>query len=112
MKRLVIGAIILAIASPAIAQRTTSVRGYFKKDGTYVAPHYRTAPNRSIYDNYSTRPNVNPFTGKIGTVDPNATPSYSTPRYSAPRSTYQQRTQPRSTFGVSDPYDFDGDSDD
>ena len=29
------------------------VNGYWKQNGTYVEPYYRTAPNDSIYDNYS-----------------------------------------------------------
>jgi len=49
----------------------THVRGYTRRDGTYVQPHKRTAPNSSRRDNYSTRGNVNPYTGKPGTVDPN-----------------------------------------
>lgn len=48
----------------------TSVRGYTRKDGTYVQPHKQTAPNSSKLDNYSTKGNVNPYTGKEGTVDP------------------------------------------
>jgi hypothetical protein len=48
----------------------TSVRGYTRKDGTYVQPHMRTAPNSSKLDNYSTKGNVNPYTGKEGTQDP------------------------------------------
>ena len=47
-----------------------SVRGHTRKDGTYVKPHMRTAPNSSKQDNYSTKGNVNPYTGKEGTVDP------------------------------------------
>jgi hypothetical protein len=43
------------------------VHGYVKKDGTYVAPHDRTAPNNMRNDNWSTRGNVNPETGKAGT---------------------------------------------
>lgn len=43
------------------------VRGYYRKDGRYVAPHERTAPNKTKNDNYSTRGNVNPYTGKSGT---------------------------------------------
>jgi hypothetical protein len=43
------------------------VHGYVKKDGTYVAPHDRTAPNNTRNDNWSTRGNVNPETGKAGT---------------------------------------------
>lgn len=43
------------------------VNGYTKKDGTYVAPHYRSAPNGTKADNWSTKGNVNPYTGKEGT---------------------------------------------
>lgn len=43
------------------------VNGYYRRDGTYVQPHYRTALNRTRNDNYSTRGNVNPYTGERGT---------------------------------------------
>lgn len=46
------------------------VQGYTRKDGKYVAPHYQTNPNRTQYDNYSTRGNVNPHTGAVGTKTP------------------------------------------
>lgn len=48
----------------------TWVRGYTRKDGTYVQPHYRSDRNNSPYDNYSTKGNINPYTGKKGTKDP------------------------------------------
>ena len=42
--------------------------GYVRRDtGTYVAPHRATNPNRTRLDNYSTRPNYNPYKGKTGT---------------------------------------------
>jgi len=43
-----------------------SVKGYFKSNGTYVAPHYRTKANSQTYDNWSSKGNTNPFTGKKG----------------------------------------------
>lgn len=46
------------------------VKGYTKKNGTYVAPHYKSTPNKSKFDNYSTKGNINPYTGKKGTVNP------------------------------------------
>jgi hypothetical protein len=46
-----------------------SVSGYHKKDGTYVQPHHATNPNDSKRDNYSSKPNVNTYTGKSGTKD-------------------------------------------
>lgn len=46
------------------------VKGYFKKDGTYVKGHYKTMPNNNMYDNFSTKGNVNPYTGELGTIIP------------------------------------------
>jgi hypothetical protein len=46
------------------------VRGYMRSDGIYVQPHYQSAPNGTRTDNFSTRGNVNPYTGKAGTQDP------------------------------------------
>lgn len=51
-----------------------SVRGYYRKDGTYVRPHMRSSPDSNFYNNWSTAGNVNPYTGRIGTK---TTPSYS-----------------------------------
>lgn len=47
------------------------VNGYSRKNGTHVAPHYRSAPNGTKRDNWSAKGNVNPHTGKPGTKDPN-----------------------------------------
>lgn len=49
---------------------SNSVRGYTKKDGTYVAPHQRTNPNGTQRDNWSSKPNYNPYTGKDGKKEP------------------------------------------
>lgn len=46
------------------------VNGYYRKDGTYVQPHYRSNPDGNILNNWSTQGNVNPYTGKTGTVNP------------------------------------------
>jgi hypothetical protein len=43
------------------------VRSYVKKNGTYVQPHHRTSPDRTQRNNYSTKGNLNPYTGKRGT---------------------------------------------
>lgn len=52
----------------SIAQaKDVYVKGYYRKDGTYVKPHYRSAPNHTKSDNWSSFGNVNPHTGKIGT---------------------------------------------
>ncbi len=41
-------------------------KGYVKKSGTYVQPHYKTTTNKTNHDNYSTKPNSNTYTGKSG----------------------------------------------
>jgi hypothetical protein len=46
------------------------VKGHYRSNGTYVKPHYRSAPNGNAFDNYSTKGNTNPYTGQRGTVDP------------------------------------------
>ena len=61
-------AVTLAAVAPALAQ--VHVGGYTRRDGTYVEPHYRSAPNSSTFDNYSTKGNVNPYTGQAGRTDP------------------------------------------
>ena len=61
----------LSLASvAAIAQQPVQRDGYIRKDGIYVAPSMATAPNAIKADNYSSKGNVNPYTGKAGTVDP------------------------------------------
>ena len=47
-----------------------AVRGHVTKKGTYAAPLRATNPNRTQRDNYSSKPNVNPYNGKQGTRDP------------------------------------------
>jgi hypothetical protein len=42
------------------------VKGYFKSNGTYVAPYYRTDPDGFKYNNWSTKGNYNPYSGKWG----------------------------------------------
>lgn len=41
-------------------------RGYTRTDGTYVRGHNKTSINGTNHDNFSTRGNVNSFTGSAG----------------------------------------------
>lgn len=50
-----------------IAQAQVKVRGYTRKDGTYVRPHVRSNPDGNFHNNWSTAGNRNPYTGKYGT---------------------------------------------
>ena len=58
-------AVLFGTVSSATAD--TYVHGYYRRNGTYVQPHYRSDANATKADNWSTRGNVNPYTGQIGT---------------------------------------------
>lgn len=44
-----------------------SISGYTRSNGTYVQPSHATNPDTTRNNNYSTKGNVNPYTGKFGT---------------------------------------------
>lgn len=71
-----------------VAAQTTYVPGYTKADGTYVQGHYKSSPNDTKLDNFGTKANTNPYTGKTGTVDPYKPQTLAplpAPTYSAPK---------------------------
>jgi hypothetical protein len=106
--------IALAVAAlPGAAMAQTYVHGYTTKNGTYVAPHYRSAPDGNPYNNWSTVGNVNPYTGQVGTKNPYssysnpyATPSYTPPSYTSTPCLYCSTTQSQtdSSDDSSSPY--------
>jgi hypothetical protein len=61
---------VAAVVLPTIASAQVYVNGYTTKNGTYVAPHYRSSPDGNPYNNWSTVGNVNPYTGQAGTRNP------------------------------------------
>lgn len=70
------------LPATAIAQ-TVYVRPHVRSDGTYVPGHHRTAPNSTKTDNWSSKPNTNPYNGRQGSIDP----------YKAPQMPQQRRSQ-------------------
>jgi len=48
MRKIAIFTVLIALATPALA-KSVFVQGYVRKDGTYVPPHVRTAPNNGTY---------------------------------------------------------------
>lgn len=61
--RLVFGLIFCLLACTTYGQQY--IEGYCRKDGTCVPGHFRSRPNDSALDNYSTAGNLNPNTGRI-----------------------------------------------
>ncbi len=78
MKAILILATAVSVSGAAAAQYSApvTVRGHTTREGVYVPPHVRTAPNDTRTDNWSSKPNVNPYTGKAGTADPYAPKPY------------------------------------
>lgn len=68
MKKLISLLVILMTISASVGQAYAGyVRGYYRKNGTYVQPYYRSNSNSLKSDNYSSWGNYNPYTGKKGT---------------------------------------------
>jgi hypothetical protein len=89
-------ALLLSAAAPVMAD--TYVNGYTRSNGTYVAPHMRSDPDGNPYNNWSTKGNVNPYTGQEGTKNPYSTgngngfgSSYSNPYSSSYSNPYSGR---------------------
>lgn len=61
---------LLMLVSNSAQSADSRVRGHVTKSGTYVPPHQRTMPDKSKANNYSSKGNTNPYTGKPGTVEP------------------------------------------
>lgn len=74
MKKIIVGltfVFLLFVSAGTAEAKTVSVKGYYKPSkGAYVMPSYRTSPNKTKLDNYSTKGNYNPYSGKTGTKNP------------------------------------------
>src|SRR6478735_11525203 len=77
-KRIFIALFVFLVFGATIqAQADVSVRGYYRKDGTYVRPHMRSDPDGNFNNNWSTKGNINPYTGEEGTkTSPSDSGSY------------------------------------
>ena len=74
------------------------VRGHFRSNGTYVQPHYRSAPDSQRWNNYSYPGNVNPYTGRRAPGSNN--PRYNYPSNPNPYDSYPRiNRQRRSAYG-------------
>lgn len=70
MKRIIALVLVVLFICPVVSAKIVSVKGGVSKTGVYKPPHFKTSPNKTKIDNWSTKGNVNPTTGKKGTVDP------------------------------------------
>ena len=72
MKRLFTIALswVLLLSAASVAFADQYIRGYSRRDGTYVQPHWRSEPDSNPYNNYSYPGNINPYTGKQAPGNP------------------------------------------
>lgn len=97
MKRTLFSLIIFTLIPFAIFGQSKSssdvyVNGYVRKDGTVVPGYYRSAPNHTNRDNFSTKGNTNPYTGSKGYIKAdNKSSNY----------TYSNHSNSNKTYGVS-----------
>jgi hypothetical protein len=61
---------LLACASGSAMAQGVYHDGFTRQNGTYVQPHYQSAPDHGYNNNWSTSPNVNPYTGQQGARAP------------------------------------------
>ncbi len=66
MTKFLILSFLISFAANCLSASSHSVKGYTKKDGTYVQPHKQTNPDQLRRNNYSSDGNYNPNTGKQG----------------------------------------------
>jgi hypothetical protein len=69
-RTLVLAVVFLGLSISSVAFSDEYVRGHYRKDGTYVTPHYRSSPDGNPYNNFSFPGNTNPYTGTIAPGNP------------------------------------------
>jgi hypothetical protein len=78
--------LVLSLLFSFTAVADTYVNGYCRKDGTCVQGYYRSSPNSTTTDNYSSQGNTNPYTGTSGSRANDYTPEAS--NYAAGQTIY------------------------
>jgi hypothetical protein len=67
---LILMVFILTLGFIKYTEAAVRVRGYFRSNGTYVQPHYRSNTDGYRWNNWSVKGNINPYTGKSGKLNP------------------------------------------
>lgn len=91
---LIVAVVLVSILPFSNAWAYVSVKGYYKSNGTYVAPHVRSNPNGLKTDNYGYTPSQGVYNPTYGTRGAEwDTPTYITdPDYYEGQALYQSET--------------------
>jgi len=103
-------AFFIATATQGLAY-SYKVKGYTKKNGTYVNSYYRTSPNYYKTDNYTYKPSQPTYNKAYTTPRSNYTYSsgWSTPSYYSTPSSYSNstyKTKPYSSWNAGYQYNY------
>lgn len=61
---------IALLMTTSVEAKTVKVKSYYKPStGKYINSYYKTSSNKTRLDNYSTKGNYNPYTGRKGSVN-------------------------------------------
>ena len=99
MKTLTKLALAAVILTTAVAAQAGSVRGYFRSNGTYVMPYYRTPANGTPYDNLSYRGYPSQQPGYVSPRSYTFDSSWSRPTPLPSYGSYKLDTMPRPYTG-------------
>jgi hypothetical protein len=61
-------AVTLTASSPSWAAEY--IQGYYRSNGTYVQPYWRSDPDGNPFNNYGYPANLNPYTGEVAPGNP------------------------------------------
>ena len=75
MGKLLLMPVLLVVLMFGLLNADEWVSGYYRSNGTWVDGYWRTASDNSLWNNYSTQGNVNPYTGEKGYESPYKLPS-------------------------------------
>jgi len=100
--------VVVFIFSAINADAYVSVKGYYRSNGTYVAPHVRSNPNGLKYDNYGYTPSQGLYNDTYGTRGTDwDTPTYVTdPDYYEGKAIYEGQVL-SVQYSESNPYSAD-----
>jgi hypothetical protein len=99
MKNLTKLALAAVILTATFAAQAGTVRGHFRSNGTYVAPHYRTPANGTPYDNLSYRGYPSQQPGYVSPRSYGLDSSWSRPTPMPSYGSYNLDTKPRPYTG-------------
>jgi hypothetical protein len=67
-KETMIRAILVLLATVTLCDAQVYYNGYQRRNGTWVQPHWQSSPDGIRSNNWNRYPNINPFTGRPGTL--------------------------------------------